>query len=103
MESRVRPEEDKKCFTPSDWNVPKQASVLANMAQAFERCLYGFLNPELDKPSSRNKRNGRLRTTKSETKLSFSKNVYNIRGFSKMVDYKINVLKITVLQYTSHK
>lgn len=103
MESRVRPEEDKKCFTPSDWNVPKQASILANTAQAFESCFYGFLNPERDKPSSRNKRNGRLRTTKSETKLSFSKNVYNIRGFSKMVDYKINVLKITVLQYTSHK
>lgn len=39
-------------------------------------------------PSSRNKRNGRLRIGKGETKLSFSKDVYNIRGFSKMVGYE---------------
>lgn len=40
---------------------------------------------------------------RGETILSFPKDIYDVGGFSKMADYKINMLEITTFRYTSQK
>lgn len=75
------------------------ASVSENVAQTFEgdACVAFFLGTAVLEIQ------GMEGEGLEKVKLSFSKDVYNVTMFSSMVGYKINILKVTAFQHTSHK